>query len=467
VKRRDFLRGAGVAGAALLGGRAAQAAPAAKPNIIYIMADDLGYGDLGSFGQKLIQTPHLDRMAAQGTRFTHAYAGSAVCGPTRCVLMTGLHTGHCTRRDNRAKANLPGEGKDRGLVPLAPDDVTVADVLGKAGYTTAGIGKWGLGNPGTTGVPEKHGFHHFYGYLDQVHAHSYYADYLLRDGARVALDGNKGGKRTQYTHDLFAEATLDFIRKHRDRPFFLYLPYTLPHGKYEVPSDAPYTDKGWSQQHKNYAAMITRLDHTCGQILSLLGELGLDERTIVFFTSDNGPNPPFLERFGSGGGLRGIKRQLYEGGIRVPTIVRWPGRVPAGRVSDFPWSHADFLPTAAALAGIEPPKGLDGVSVVPTLLGKEQAPHDFLYWEIHSPFQQAVRAGKWKAIRFGTEEPLELYDLAADPAEKRDVAARHPDVAKRIEAYLATARSPSKYWPSKPKRTARRKRSKGKKGAQR
>ncbi|MBL7222373.1 MAG: arylsulfatase [Candidatus Brocadiae bacterium] len=452
MHRREFL---GAMGAAVVAAGRGIAAPARKPNIIFIMVDDLGYGDLGCYGQKLIRTPHLDRMAAEGTKFTDCYAGSAVCAPTRCVLMTGLHSGHCTRRGNRAKADLPGEGKNRGLVPLRPTDYTVATHLRKAGYVTGGIGKWGLGNPGTTGSPDKHGFDHFYGYLDQVHAHSYYPTWLWRNDQRQELAGNQGGKRQQYAHDLFEADTLDFIRRSKGKPFFLYLPYTIPHGKYEVPDTAPYTAQPWPKTQKNYAAMITRVDATVGKLFALLRELGLDEHTLVFFTSDNGPNPPFLKLFHSAGGLRGIKRSLYEGGIRMPMIVRWPGKVPAGKTSDFVWTHTDFFPTACELAGTALPKGLDGMSVLPTLLGSLQKPHDALYWEFHAPFHQAVRMGRWKGVRFGTDEPLELYDLATDRGEKTDITAQHPDVVRRIETFLATARTESPYWPAVAKRRVR------------
>jgi arylsulfatase A-like enzyme len=454
MRRRQFLSTLGSAGAALAGSRTARAEDR-PPNLIYIMCDDAGYGDLGCTGQKLIQTPRLDRMAAEGTRFTDCYAGSAVCGPTRCVLMTGLHTGHCTRRGNRTNAHHPGHGKDRGLLPLQPDDYTVAAHLKKAGYVTGGIGKWGLGNAGTTGTPDKHGFDHFFGYLDQVHAHDYYTSWLWRNGERVPLPGNKGKEKRQYTHDLFEANTLDFIRRHRDKPFFLYLPYTLPHGKYVIPSDEPYSEKPWPQRDKNYAAMITRLDATVGKVLDLLRELGLAKDTLVIFTSDNGPNRPFVQQFNSAGGLRGIKRRLYEGGIRVPTIAWWPGRVPAGRVSDVPWWQTDVFPTACDLASIKPPENLDGQSVLPTLLGRPQAQQRFLYWEFHNPFHQAVRMGRWKGLRFGTEEPLELYDLAADPAEEHNVAADHPDVVKAIETHLLTARTPSQYWPARKHRRRR------------
>ncbi len=464
LTRRGFMKAAGMAAASAAMPRLAAGAKrtARRPNIIFVMLDDAGYGDFGCYGQKKIRTPVMDRMAAEGTRFTQCYTGSPVCGPCRCILMTGLHSGHCTRRGNRARANPPGEGKDRGLVPLRPDDVTVAAVLRKAGYATGGFGKWGLGNPGTTGSPDKHGFDDFFGYLDQVHAHSYYTTWLWRNGKRVALSGNEGGRKGQYSHDLIAAAALEFIRTHKDRPFLLYLPYTLPHGKYEIPSDAPYSDEPWPQQAKNYAAMITRADRDVGRVLALLKELGLDEDTIVFYTSDNGPNPPFVKAFDSAGGLRGVKRSLYEGGIRMPMVVRWPGKVPAGKVSDFVWTFADFFPTACELAGAKPPKGLDGMSVLPTLLGKGQKPHEMLYWEFHSPFHQAVRMGKWKGVRFGTEMPLALYDVEADPRETKDLAAEQAGVVKRMEACLKTARTETPYWPARAKARPKRARKKPK-----
>ena len=435
----------------------APAPTAERPNIVYVMLDDAGYGDFGAFGSKHVKTPTFDRMCREGTRFTHHYSGSAVCAPTRCVLMTGLHPGHCRRRDNTAKAAL-GDFAGRPLVFLEESDVTVAEPLKRAGYATGGIGKWGLGNPGSVGTPDKHGFDHFYGYLDQVHAHDYYTDWLWRDGEREEV------KKGVYTHDLFEKDTFDFIRKNKDRPFFLYLPYTLPHGKYVIPKDDPavklYADKGWSQTVKNYAAMITKADRTVGKMLDLLKELGLDEKTIVFYTSDNGPNAPFLKPLGSGGGLRGIKRQLYEGGIRAAMVARWPGKVPAGATSEFVWSMVDVFPTLCDLAGAKPPAGLDGISVVPTLLGKKQPPHELLYWEIHSPFQQAVRMGPWKGIRFGTKEPLALYDLRGDAGETRDVSAANPEVVGKIEAFLKSARTETKYWPAKEKRTVKRRKKK-------
>lgn len=418
-----------------------------KPNIIYIMLDDAGYGD---FNNENVLVPNFARMCREGTRFTNHYCGSAVCAPTRCVLMTGLHSGHCRRRDNTATDNHQDFGENRPLVFLEPEDVTVAETLKSAGYTTGGIGKWGLGNPGTEGSPDKQGFDHFYGYLDQVHAHSYYPSWLWKNGERQELPGNANGKRTTYTHDLFEADTLNFIRSNKDGPFFLYLPYCLPHGKYEIPVDdpanEPYADKPWPQPVKNYAAMMTKADHTVGKILDLLSELDIDENTIVFYTSDNGPNRQFVKPLGSGKPFRGIKRQLLEGGIRADMAVRWPGKIPAGMTSDFAWSMVDVLPTVCELAGNQPPKDLDGVSVVLALKGKSQTPHEFIYWEIHHPFQQAVRMGNWKAIRYGTKEPLQLFDLAQDKREENNVAGEHAEVVKKIESYLLTARTESRYY---------------------
>jgi len=427
---------------------------AAHPNIVFILADDLGYGDLGCYGQKRILTPNLDRMAAEGMRFTQFYAGSTVCAPSRCCLMTGLHTGHGTIRGN-------------ATVPLGPQDVTVAKVLKDAGYTTGLVGKWGLGEAGTTGVPNRQGFDYFYGYLNQVHAHNYYPDYLWNNQEKVLIEGNvvKGGvasKRAQYSPDLFTKEALAFVEQNREKPFFLYLAYTIPHANdergakegngMEVPSDAPYSDKPWPQVEKNYAAMVTRLDADVSRLLKRLKELGLDENTIVFFSSDNGPHkeggsdPKY---FDSAGPLRGLKRDLTEGGIREPFIARWPGKVKAGVVTDQVGAFWDFLPTAADLVGAKTPAGLDGVSLTPTLLGVDkQAQHDFLYWEFHERGpQQAVRMGDWKALRLKANGPLQLYDLKTDEGEAHDVAAEHPDVTAKIEAYLKDARTPSATWP--------------------
>ena len=463
MNRREFLgaTGVGVLGALLSG--TARGAAKRKPNIIYIMIDDAGYGDFGSFGSKHIQTPAMERMCREGTKFTQHYSGSAVCAPTRCVLMTGLHPGHGRRRDNTAKAHL-SDFPGRPLVPLATEDVTVAEVLKKAGYTTGGIGKWGLGNPGTGGEPEKQGFDHWYGYLDQVHAHDHYTNELWQDGRMIPIEKNSGKQKQIYAHDLFEKQTLEFLRRYKDRPFFLYLAYTLPHGKYEIPQEDPayqlYKAKPWKQMVKNYAAMVTRVDRSVGKVLDLLKELSIDQETIVYYTSDNGPNAPFVKPLGSAGGLRRNKRWLYEGGLRAAMAVRWPGRVPAGQTSEFIWDMRDVFPTACDLAGIKAPKHLDGISVLPTLLGKEQKPHEHLYWEIHSPFQQAVRMGKWKGIRFGTEEPIELYDLSADRSEANNAAEKHPDVLTKIKQIMDTSRTESRYWPAVVKRKTKRNKNK-------
>ena len=439
------------ASAAIFGAwRTAQAAEAARPNIIFFLADDMGIGDLECYGQKDIKTPNISRLAEEGTRYTECYSGSAVCAPTRCALMTGMHTGHTTRRDNTATGKWEGEG--RPLVPLRSEDVTVATLLKLAGYATAGMGKWGLGNPGTTGTPDLHGFDHFYGYLDQVHAHDYYTDWLWRDGHEEPIPENKNGGRKVYSHDLMAEEALAWLRGHvgqkPDQPFFLYLAFTLPHGDHVVPSDAPYSEQPWSETMKNYAAQITRLDGDVGRVMALVKELGIDEKTIVFFTSDNGANAPFIRQFASSAGYRGNKTQLYEGGIRAPMIVRWPGKVAAGATNDFLWTHIDFLPTALELAGVQPAVGVDGMSVLPTLLGQKQPAHEKIYWEIHHPFQQAARMGRFKGIRFGTAAPLALYDLTADPREAKDISAEHPDVVEAIEDYLVSQRVESPYYPA-------------------
>ncbi|HMJ88500.1 MAG TPA: arylsulfatase [Candidatus Acidoferrum sp.] len=429
------------------------------PNIIFILADDLGYGDLGCYGQKRIKTPNLDKLAAEGMRFTQCYAGSTVCAPSRSCLMTGQHTGHTRVRGNNA-------------YPLRPEDVTVATVLQNAGYKTGLIGKWGLGLQDTTGTPAKHGFSDFAGFLSQTHAHQYYPTSVWRFSARPdfpdkefmwMLDGNTNDQKKVYVHDLFTRGATNFVTVHRQSPFFLYLAYTAPHannelGKasgngMEVPSDAPYSDEDWPQPEKNKAAMITRMDRDIGRLMEYLKAFQLDTNTAVFFTSDNGPHDEGGVKasfHNSSGPLRGIKRDMYEGGIRVPMIVRWPGQIKAGAVNDFLWALWDFLPTAAAISRSTNalPKNIDGMSVLPTLLGKEQKPHEFFYWEFHEKgSKQAVRMGDWKAVRLAIDKPLELYNLKVDLGETNNVAAAHPEIVARIEAYLKTARTPSEKWP--------------------
>ena len=434
-----------------------------RPNIILIVADDLGYGDLGCYGQTMFQTTNLDTLASQGIRFTDFYAGSTVCAPSRCCLMTGLNTGHAFIRGNGTQA-------------LRPEDFTVTQLLKNAGYRTGLIGKWGLGNENSTGIPGLKGFEEFAGYLDHVHAHDYYTDRLWRTDTRMGHNDweifpeNQAGRHGIYMPDLFTKASLNFVNINKPeafnhyRPFFLYLAYTIPHANNEeakrtgngmqVPSDEPYSDKPWPQPEKNKAAMITRMDNDIGRLMDKLKELKIEDNTVIFFTSDNGPHkeggvdPKF---FRSAGPLRGIKRDLYEGGIRVPMIVRWPAKIKPGQVSDRVWSFWDFFPTAAGIAMAQAPTNIDGISMLPTLLGRTQTnQHDFLYWEFHERgFQQAVRMGEWKAVRPQAGEPLELYDLKSDLGEKNNVAAQNPDVVARIETYLKTARTESKEWPIK------------------
>ncbi len=420
-----------------------------RPNIIFIMADDLGYADLGCYGQKHIKTPNIDQLAAEGMRFTQCYAGSTVCAPSRSVLMTGQHTGHTRVRGNAGKVG--GVGSQR-RVPLEPKDVTVAEVLKQAGYATGITGKWGLGEPNTTGIPNRQGFDEWFGYLNQRNAHSYYPPFLWHNEQKQILEGNKDGQRKVYSHDLFTRFSLDFIRSGKADPFFLYLPYTIPHAKYEIPSAEPYTDKPWPQNAKVHAAMITRMDRDVGRIMALLKKLNIDDKTIVFFCSDNGAAQRWEGIFDSSGPLRGRKRDMYEGGIRTPMIVRWPGKVPAGKLNATAvWYFADVLPTLTDLVGAKTPPGIDGISVLPTLLGKKQNTGDrFLYWEFFERnFQQAVRWHNYKAVRPAPGKPLELYDLAKDLAETHNLAAQHPRVIDRIENYLATARTDSPNWPIK------------------
>jgi len=461
MKRRHFLRtaagaAAGWAAGASLGPSATRAVarPARKPNIIFILADDLGYGDLGCYGQKRLKTPNLDRLAAEGVRFTQHYAGSTVCAPSRFTLMTGYHIGH---------APTVGQGQC-----LEADRVTVAKLLKTAGYATACIGKWGLGDHDTTGAAWKQGFDLFFGYLHQGHAHNYWPTFLWKNGKKVPLPNvvpneNAQGMgvasvKEQYSHDLFTEAALAFVDGHRDHPFFLYLPYTIPHANnqagargMEVPDQGPFKGTDWPEQEKNFAAMVHRMDRDIGRIIDRLKAHGLGRNTLVLFSSDNGPhkegghNPDF---FDSNGPLRGIKRDLYEGGIRVPTIAWWPGRIAPGRTTDHISIFYDFLPTACEAAGIAPPKAVDGISYLPALLGKPQREHEYLYWKFaERGGKMAVRAGRWKAVwlNIGKKagERCELYDLQADLGETADVAARHPDVVARLTAFAQRAQGRS------------------------
>ena len=451
MNRRQFLGAAASAGFSLGGNTAGtQGELARRPNIILILADDLGYGDLGCYGQRQIQTPNLDRMAAEGVRFTQAYAGATVCAPSRCCLHSGLHTGH---------ALIRGNGKD---VALRAVDPTPAEVLRKAGYRTGLVGKWSLGGLGTSGYPTRKGYDEWFGYFSQSHAHNYYPELLLDGEREVLLRGNTGTSKKDYSHDLFADRALKFIEKHRAEPFFLDLALTIPHTNnelgrdtgngQEVPDDAPYSARNWPQPEKNFAAMITRMDSSVGKILELLRKFGIAGNTLVIFTSDNGPHkegghsPNFFE---SSGPLRGIKRDLYEGGIRVPAIAWWQGRIKHGQVSDAPWAFWDFLPSAAELAGTSAPAGLDGVSVVSQWLGGSQAKRPYFYWEHNEGknFLQAIRVENLKAVRPGVGKPLELYNLSIDPGERRNLAADQPAKVEELKTLLAGARTDSPDFP--------------------
>ncbi|MEX2428824.1 MAG: arylsulfatase [Bacteroidales bacterium] len=439
-----------------------------KPNIIYILADDLGYGDIGAYGQTEIQTPNLDKMAEKGIRFTQHYSGSTVCAPSRCVLMTGLHTGHAKIRANSS-------------LPLSEEDVTVGNLLQDAGYKTGVIGKWGLGELNTTGHPNKQGFDYFFGYLSQLRAHNFYPDYLWRNTEKVPLDnevvyvqegklkgrGSAAVEKNEYSHDLFTADALNFVEESADEPFFLYLAYTIPHTNnehwlvdehgMEVPDYGQYADKDWPDAQKGLAAMITLMDRDIGKIKEKLEKLGIDKNTLVIFTSDNGPHsegendPKF---FNSSGGLRGQKRDLYEGGIRVPMIAYWPETIEPGQTSDHISAHWDFLPSACDLAGIEAPDNIDGISFMPELLGEEQAEHKALYWEFNLPNKggkQAVRKGKWKLVKLDILDPsktrLELYNLENDRAEQQDVSEQYPEVLAEMKKLLETERTESELFP--------------------
>jgi arylsulfatase A-like enzyme len=440
-------------------GPTAQLPSTSKPNIVFILADDLGYGDLSCYGQRQFQTPNIDRLASAGMRFTNFYAGSTVCAPSRCVLMTGLHTGHCYIRGI-------------GDANLRPEDVTVAEILKRAGYQTGLVGKWGLGQEKSTGVPTRKGFDFFFGYLDQAHAHNYYPTFLLRNEERVTLrnvvprPGPAGqgvaSQKIEYSPDLMTREALAFVEANKSKPFFLELACTLPHANneagnkgMEVPDLGPFRDRNWPEPQKGLAAMIAHLDNGVGQLLDKLDQLDLTNNTLVFFTSDNGPHkeggndPAFFQ---SSGGLRGFKRALYEGGIRVPCIVRWPGHVPAGTTSDYVAWFADFLPTAADLAGVAAPVKIDGLSLKPLLTGAAQAQpkHPYLYWEFYEGRSaQAVREQRWKGVCQPMGGTIELYDLQLDPKESKNVAGDHAAVVARIRAEMEEAHVPSPLWKRK------------------
>ena len=431
------------------------------PNIVLIVADDLGYGDLGTFGQERILTPRLDRMAEEGLRFTQFYAGSTVCAPSRSVLMDGRHTGHTTIRGNK-------EIRPYGQEPIPDSVVTFAEILQETGYRTGLIGKWGLGGPGTTGHPNNQGFDTFFGYLGQRHAHNYYPEFLFHDDERVDVPGNvmpeprrgdgagEAIEKVTYSHDAFADSALAFIDRNHDRPFMLYLALTIPHANneagnrgMEVPDYGPYESEPWPDSEKGMAAMVTRMDASVGALLDRLEAHGIDQHTLVLFTSDNGPHreggrdPDY---FDSNGPLRGIKRDLYEGGIRVPAIAWWPGQIAGGAETDHVGYLADVLPTFADLASAASPGDIDGISMAPVLLGRheEQAQHEYLYWEFYEGgMAQAVRVGQWKGIRTPKADGIELYDLESDLSESTNLAGEHLAMVARMDSLMQAAHDPS------------------------
>ncbi len=424
---------------------------ASLPNIIYVMVDDMGYADIGPYGQKVIKTPNLDRMAQEGMRFTDVYTGASVCAPSRSVLMTGKHLGHTRVRGNAGMTGGVLDHNKARRVPLEPEDITVAEVLKARGYITGMTGKWGLGEPGSTGEPNLKGFDEWFGFLNQNHAHTHYPDYLWHNQQKVPIEANLDGKRRQHTHELFTDFAFDFIRRRSQQPFFLYLAYTLPHAEMAVPGPGPYADQPWTQEEKIHAAMIDWIDRDTGRLLQLLDDLGIAKNTVVFFCSDNGGARRYDGRFDSNAPFRGAKGQSYEGGLRTPMLVRWPGKTPAGATSNLPWNFADVLPTLAAIAGASTPPDVDGMSVLPSILGKNQVLDRKLYWEQYSGgFQQAVRWEKWKGIRSdGTPAKFELYDLSQDIGETRDVSAANGTVVREIEAFMERAHAPSPNWSRK------------------
>ena len=434
-------------------------AEAKKPNIILIMVDDAGYGDFGCYGQKLFSTPNIDRMAENGMLFTQHYSGSTVCAPTRCSIMNGVHTGHAFVRGNR-------EVQPEGQAPIPSDMITIPKLLGKAGYVNGMFGKWGLGAPKSSGDPMNQGWDEFYGYNCQRQAHNFYPKHLWHNSEKVILDGKT------YSHDLIQEQALKFIRNNAKKTFFAYLPITIPHAAMQCPEEdvAPFRKKFPQFENKigkysqgtevrnpvaAFAGMMTRMDRGVGQVLDLLNELNIANNTLVLFTSDNGPHyegghqPGF---FNSNGPLKGHKRDLYEGGIRVPLIAYWPSKIKPGSISNHICAHWDFLPTFCELAKISIPSHTDGISYMPTLTGRKQKAHSYLYWEFHSYGNaQAIRMGDWKGIRLKVKNnpnaPIQLYNLKQDIGETKNIATNHPDIIKRINQLFKSAHTPSYRFP--------------------
>ncbi len=432
----------------------AKAVQPQKHNIIFVMVDDMGYADMGCFGQEVIKTPNLDQMAAEGRKFTQCYAGSTVSAPSRSTLMTGQHTGHTTVRGNKSPIPVPENlSPNPKRVPLHDKDTTLAEVLKQAGYVTGITGKWGLGEPNSAGEPNKQGFDQWLGFLNQKRAHDHFPDYFWNNKDTFWLEGNDAEfneSNVTFSHNLFTDFALNFIETNKDTTFFLYLPYCLPHDHYHIPEEdlLPFKQNDWTDNEKVYAAMITRIDKDMGQIFNKLKQLQIDSTTLVFFCSDNGAARRWEGRFNSSGQLRGRKRDMYEGGIRTPMIVRMPGKVPAGTTSTYPWYFPDVLPTVAAFANAKTPANIDGLNVLPEIMGETMPESNrFFYWEFHEgAFYQAARWKHWKAVRKSAKGKPELYNLETDISEENDVSAQHPEIAEKMENYLDTARTESKYW---------------------
>lgn len=439
------------------------------PNIIYILVDDMGYGDLGCYGQQTLATPNIDQIAAEGMRFTQHYAGATVCAPSRACLLTGKHAGHGSVRGNKPDGQL-----------LKAEEITLPEALKSKGYTSAIIGKWGVGHPPPPDDPLRHGFDHAYGYINMWHAHNFYPEFLYKNGEKVMLDGNVTDWSYDYAEDMpegtgvakekgsyvlyeFEKDALNFIEQHKDQPFFLYLALNMPHANneagyflkdgMEVPDYGEFGNKEWPKPEKGFARMIQLIDESVGKVSKKIKNLGLDEQTVLIFASDNGPHQEGkhqVDFFDSNGQLRGRKRDLYEGGIRIPMVARWPGHIPAGTTSNHVSAFWDVLPTVCDLAGVQQPSGIDGISFFPTLMGQadQQQKHDWLYWEFYElGGRQAVRDGKWKYVKLNVKDPSkeiirELYDLESDIAESQNLITQFPNVATQMEEIIQQAHQP-------------------------
>jgi arylsulfatase A len=425
-------------------------ADARKPNLIFILSDDVSMGDLGAYGQKLIQTPNLDQLCKEGTRYTSAYTGTSVCAPARSSFFTGLHMGNCPTRANREIRVGAGQ------LPLPENTVTVGSVLKSAGYQTATMGKWGMGMFDTSGSPLKNGIDHFFGYNCQRHAHSYFPTYLYNDDKRFEIPENANGQKKVYAQNLIQEDVLKWVNQQGDKPFFLFYAVTLPHGSYEIDNQGIYADKPWSEKEKTYAAMVTRLDSDVGALVKLLKEKGIAENTLIVFSGDNGssfsPDSDIGNRFNQNmdGKHRGFKRGMYEGALRQASFAWWPGTVAAGRVTDEPWAFWDILPTFAELSGAKLPDTFkpDGKSLVEFLKGGPAPKRDYFYWELHEGGAiQALRLDDWKAVRPGPGKPVEIYDLSKDLGETTNLAPEHPELVEKAIEMMSKARTPHPLWP--------------------